>query len=358
VVPISVSPEAAQLAGRLRHLRTKWGDGRLTQAQLAIAFRAEEMLSAATVSSWESSTAPKLPPRHRLEAYARFFTTLQSDVSGKLRLVPLGAFTPEELAPYEVLRTELFALRNRVAPENADNRDIPASRSWHFNGNAPLVIVCADLPDGQRGPLADPSDPNRTELHGFADADALVQLFGHIRAENPQLNVEYKTPSTIEPDHLTGHLVMLGGVIWNKVSERLAEMAKLPVSQVEDDRLESGEIFVTEENGQRREYFPRWTRDNLLSADVGLLARVPNPLSSSHTLTICTGIHSLGVYGAVRALTDMKLRDSNERYLSASFGSSSSFAILMSVEVMKNRAVTPDFNSEDVVLYKWSSPHA
>ena len=54
--------------------------------------------------------------------------------------------------------------------------------------------------------------------------------------------------------------------------------------------------------------------------DVGLLARVPNPLNTSRTLTICNGIHSRGVYGAVRTLTDTQLRDGNERYISTNFG--------------------------------------
>ena len=59
----------------------------------------------------------------------------------------------------------------------------------------------------------------------------------------------------------------------------------------------------------------------MLAEDVGLLARVPNPLNSSRTLTICNGIHSRGVYGAVRSLTDAQLRDANERYIAANFGS-------------------------------------
>ena len=91
----------------------------------------------------------------------------------------------------------------------------------------------------------------------------------------------------------------------------------------------------------------------VLASDVGLLARVPNPLSASRTLTICNGIHSRGVYGAVRTLTDAALRDGNERYIAANFGDGKSFSILMSVEVIKNQPITPDFNSSDAVLHTW-----
>ena len=124
--------------------------------------------------------------------------------------------------------------------------------------------------------------------------------------------------------------------------------------QVEHPALETGEIFLVDVDGQEREFWPQW-RDGertVLAKDVGLLARVPNPFNLSRTLTICSGIHSRGVYGAVRSLTDTHLRDANERYISAHFGNSASFVILMSVHVIMNKTMTPDFNSNGVVLYQ------
>lgn len=131
-------------------------------------------------------------------------------------------------------------------------------------------------------------------------------------------------------------------------------MANLPVRQV-DRGLTYGEIFVTGLEDKEREFWPRWmSEDNkILIEDVGLLARVPNPLNANRTLTICNGIYSRGVYGAVRSLTDAELRDSNERYISTNFADAPAFAILMSVKIIKNQVMTPDFNSPDVVLYKW-----
>ena len=75
----SAPPAAKQLAQRLRQLRQQqWPDARLTQEKLATAFSAEETLAPVTVSSWESVSSAKLPPRHRLRAYARFFATPRS----------------------------------------------------------------------------------------------------------------------------------------------------------------------------------------------------------------------------------------------------------------------------------------
>jgi hypothetical protein len=348
------SPAAKQLAQRLRDLRVQhWPEVRLTQEKLATAFKAEGPLTPVTVSSWESQTSPKIPPPHRLLAYARFFATRRS-VAAVPRLLPLEELNEKERAAYEDLRTELLGLRRRAAGE--DDEDEPTTgRSWLFNDDGRVTFICAKLPDDQTGPLADPSNLNYTELQAYADLDALMELHGHIRAENPHMTVYFRIPSEVQDDDLTGHVILLGGVVWNDITKELSKMAGLPVSQVVDPKLPFGDPFVAEVDGDKKEFWPKWAdaKHTVLAEEVGLLARVPNPLNSSRTLTICNGIHSRGVYGAVRSLTDAQLRDANEQYISKHFGHSGSFAILMSVKMITNRVITPDFNNDGVVLYQW-----
>jgi hypothetical protein len=86
--------------------------------------------------------------------------------------------------------------------------------------------------------------------------------------------------------------------------------------------------------------------------DVGLLVRMPNPLNSNRTITMCNGIHSRGVLGAVRTLTDAMLRESNEQYIARNF-SETQFGILMRVTVIEGETLTPDFHTEGTVLYQW-----
>lgn len=355
------STEATRLARRLRQLREQhWPDARLTQKTLARALSAEEALAAATVSSWESGNAPKLPPRHRLRAYARFFATPRS-VERSPTLLPWEQLMPDEQAACKQLEAELLRLRNSVAEDSTEEVIAFSGRTWHFTDSGPVILICAKLPDDQTGPLASSSNPNYTELQTFADVGALTELHGHIRAENPRMAVHFMTPSGVGDDDLTGHIILLGGVVWNEITEELSEMAKLPVRQFEHPDLDSGEIFVVEEEGaEERQFWPKWKNKErtLLAEDVGLLARVPNPLNSNRTLTICNGIHSRGVYGAVRTLTDTHFRDANERYISANFGNSPSFAILMSVKVINNKAITPDFSNRGAVLYQWSQGNA
>ena len=351
-------PAALQLASRLKQLRQQ--SPRLTQKKLADAFSAEESLSPATVSSWESLSYPKLPPEHRIHAYARFFATPRS-LQSKPKLFSLNELSQDEKKAYERLDAELVRLRSAASRESPEEEPT-FKRSWHFPDADRVTFVCAQLPDDQQGPFGNPENPNYTELQTYADIDALMELHGHIRAENPTATVHFRTPLGVEPDDLTGHLILLGGVVWNEITGRLSQMARLPIRQVEVPDLDSGEIFVVEDKGEEREFWPQWTDmegdKRVLAEDVGLLARVPNPLNGSRTLTICNGIHSRGVYGAVRLLTDAALRENNERYIATAFGDAGSFALLMSVQVIKNKAMTPDLNNPDVVLYEWTQEAA
>ena len=87
----------------------QWPDTKLTQSALAKVLGGDEPLSPATVASWENRTAPKLPTRERMLAYAQFFATRRS-VAAAPRLVPVDSFTGEERASYEILRDELLRL--------------------------------------------------------------------------------------------------------------------------------------------------------------------------------------------------------------------------------------------------------
>jgi hypothetical protein len=350
----AVSPEQLQLALRLRKLRLEqWPDSKLTQSVLATILGGEEPLSPATVASWENRAAPKVPPRDRILAYAQFFATRRS-MEPTPKLVPIESFTLEEQASYEALRDEL--LRLHAATSGSTQSDLIVGRgSWHFTDSGPLTLICAQLPEEETGPLAKASDPNHTELMSYADLDAMVELLGHVRMENPPMDVFFKSAPNVAPDDLSGHLVIIGGIGWNDVTKRILDLTRLPVTQKEIPAIQSGEIFVTSVDGEQKEFLPQWSQTNPaeLVQDVGLLVRMPNPLNSKRTLTMCNGIHSRGVYGAVRSLTDKRLRESNEQYIARNFRDSKEFGVLIRIQVIGGKAMTPDFNTEGTVLYQW-----
>jgi hypothetical protein len=84
-----------------------------------------------------------------------------------------------------------------------------------------------------------------------------------------------------------------------------------------------------------------------------MLARLPNPFNTLRTLTYCNGIHSRGVLGAVRCLTDLAVRDDNESYLEETFFDSDHFAILMKVQVVGGETISPSLKNPGAVLFHW-----
>jgi hypothetical protein len=351
---VPAAPHAhLELALYLRYLRAeRWADSKLTQAALARALGKDGPLSSATVASWESKTAPKLPPRDRVVAYAQFFATRRS-LGPEPALVPLDSFTAEEKADHEALLDGLLRLHVAARGGAVTEAPVVARRPWHFTDSGPLTLVCAQLPKEEASRLAHPDNPNYTQLAGFGDLDAMVELHGHVRSENSGMGVFYKAAPDVKADDLSGHVVIIGGIAWNDVTRRLIDLSQLPVRQEEEPGLTTGDIFVTEVDGRPRKYLPQWSPETgKLMEDVGLLVRMPNPLNSNRTITMCNGIHSRGVLGAVRALTDARLRESNEQYIARNFPDNQ-FGILMRVQVIEGETLTPDFHTKGTVLYQW-----
>lgn len=352
---MNVSPGSEELASRLRRLRSEM---ELTQAELAEVFAAERSTSTATISSWEKSGGP---PAYRLEPYARLAAIVAA--GGARRLVAgddlATAFGPDAERHYERLLAELTRLKETATSE-VEAAPTPARRSWSFD-EGPITIIVPDAPAHAVGPLADPGSPNFTKTHTLADVDALIELYGHIRAENPRLQVDFIPASETKETHLTGHVVLIGGVGWNETTRSvLPSLGDLgiDVDQVDDPEVSSGEIFVVGPADKRRRLLPLWSGTvpgpRVLVEDVGLLVRVPNPYNSTRTLTFCNGIHSRGVVGAVRALIDPHLRDANEAYLGR--GSAISYAVAMRIPVVLGQAISPDLSNPRNRLYEWTPP--
>jgi hypothetical protein len=349
---MALSPDqAVRLARKLRELRSShWPDVTLTQAELASAFSAfnpKNKVAPATISSWESTNSPKTPTAARLSTYARFFATRRSLDEGP-HLIPDEELTDDERSRFLAIEKELLDLLHA--------RDIPRRNTFSFDAG-PVTVICSESPSDAQSPLASASDPNFTKLNQYADLDALIEIYGHLRASNPTLDVFHRISRDIRADDLSSHVILLGGIAWNAATRRFQEaLEQVPVRQVDDPEVESGEIFVVA--GER--FLPGWEDHGTeergpVAEDVAYLARLRNPFNSSRTLTICNGIHSRGVLGAVRCLTDARVRDKNEEYLAERFPDGQ-FALLLRVPVIGGEALSPDLKNKNARLYEWAPP--
>ncbi|WP_238412575.1 XRE family transcriptional regulator [Saccharothrix deserti] len=360
---MAVTGDSHLLAHRLRALREEhWPDVTITQSDLAQAFSADKPASVPLLSSWESRSKPKTPPLHRLVAYATFFATKRSVEQRPYRLIPPDELTPDELRHREELLNELTDLR--AAAEQRDTGTPPlqdrANRGfWYFDDRHVITIVVAQLPPDMRAqmPYADPTQPDYVELYTYADLDALIELHGHIRALNPNSQVNFRIASDLVPDDYTTHLVLLGGVDWNVLTRELLKRVDMPVTQVaRHDESESGGFVVHTEDDEERLYAPKLAKirgNEILQEDVAHFYRGINPFNHKRTVTICNGMYGRGTLGVVRALTDGRFRDRNAEYLKQRFPGLDSYSILTRVQVVNGQVVTPDWNLSESRLFEW-----
>jgi len=305
----------------------------------------------ATLSSWESTTTPKTPSAARITSYARFFCTARS-LEGEPHLIPEDQLAPAELDHYRELESDLLELFH---PE-----DRKVQRTFQFEAG-PVIVICPTAPTDLQGPLGDIQDPNFTKMRQYGDLDALIEIYGHLRAENPTLDVFHRLTSDVVSDDFSSHVILLGGIGWNKVTRRFQKaIDQVPITQTAVDDLETGEVFRVDDGGKPNFFYPEYEDlgdGKELIVDVGYVARLRNPFKVNRTLTICNGIHSRGVFGAVRCLTDASVREENEKYLADRFPDGE-FAMVVRVPVVTNETLSPDLQNPDALLYEWAPKDA
>jgi len=363
------------LARRLRALREeRWPGRKVHQAQLAAALSgAGKSVSVPLVSSWESRTNPQVPPASRIQDICTFFASPRS-FDGKIgRLLRPSELSAPEQAAREELLQELTRLRGE-ALEALDQSSDPTAISdgtraiaqsvsadpYRFKAGDRVTVVCGQVPRDMRQqmPYTDPLDPDFIASYRYADLDALIELWGHLRAANPTSPVRYLTAEQLREDDYTGHLVLLGGVDWNVATGSVLARLQLPVAQVSEWDTEGGAYFeITEEDGRKVQHRPLLEESGgreILREDVALFARAVSPFNQKRFVTVCNGMYGRGVYGAVRALTDERFRDRNADFIRAQYATSEAFCLLIRVTVENTLTLTPDWTLPETRLFEWS----
>lgn len=348
-----LSIPARRLAERLRDLRER-EYGQFTQKQLARALGGADPLSIATISQWEKPGSGRLPPPQRLAAYARLFCTSRSFSSGAPRLLREDELDRQERERQAELYAELLALRERAietqAATSVEPLTGPSSSIWHFPDGDAVSIVCSDAP---AWPLnANPSHLNYTRYARHADLDALIEVFGQLRTDNPASMIRILSSDELVRDFALNHLVFIGGAAVRDMDQDFAK--DIPLPEAEEIPDTDTHLFRCAVGNETRELTSTRDDQGALVRDVGVIARGPHPLVPEHTVTVLSGITSRGVHGATLCFTDRRVRDANEQYLKDTFGNTDAFCIAMNILVRNNVALPPNLWREDVRLYEWS----
>jgi transcriptional regulator with XRE-family HTH domain len=344
---------ARRLAERLRALREQ---EHLTQKQLARALGGLEPLSIATVSLWEKPGSDRLPPPQRLETYARLFCTSRSFEGDRPRLLGAGELTEQEHERETELYDELIALRGRAQSTNVS---APAkgqrSALWHFADPIAVSIVCSDAVEPP--PYAQASHLNYTRYARYADLDALLTVYGQVKADNPARMIRILPSDRLVQDFALNHLILIGGAAAgsDEAARYFAQDIPLPVPEEIPGTDPLTHLFTCAVGEEVRKFTSSRDDEGNLVQDVGLITRCPHPIVPGGTVTLLSGITSRGVHGAALCFIDSHVRDTNERYLESAFGNAESFCILMSIPVQNGIALPPNLWRENTRLYEWSA---
>jgi hypothetical protein len=320
---------------------------------LARVLGGSEPLSIATVSLWEKPGSDRLPPPQRLAIYARLFCTSRSFDGDRPRVLSPGELTEQERERETELYDELIALRERAQSTNV-TATAKGSRSalWHFADPIAVSIVCSDATEPP--PYAEPSHLNYTRYARYADLDALVVVYGQVKADNPARMVRILPTGRLAQDFALNHLIIIGGAASDAAS-LFAQDIPLPTAEEIPGTDPVTYLFKCTVGEETREF--RSTRDGegTLVQDVGLIARSPHPIIPGGTVTLLSGVTSRGVHGAAQCFIDSHVRDTNERYLESAFENVESFCILMNIPVQNDIALPPNLWRENTRLYEWSA---
>ena len=298
---------ARRLAERLRALREQ---EHLTQKQLARVLGGSEPLSIATVSLWEKPGSDRLPPQQRLETYARLFCTRRSFESGRLRLLSPGELTEQEHERETELYDELISLRELAARSTSALATAKGSRSalWHFADPIAVSIVCSDAVEPP--PYSEPSHLNYSAYARYADLDALITVYGQVKADYPARMVRILPTERLVRDFALNHLIIMGGAASDAAS-LFAQDIPLPMPEHIPGTDPVTHLFRCTVGEEERKFRSSWDDEGNLMQDVGLIARGPHPIFPGATVTLLSGITSRGVHGAALSFIDSHLRDTN-----------------------------------------------
>ena len=294
-------------------------------------------VASATLSSWESTTNPKTPPAARISTYARFFSTPRSMEGG----------TP----PRTRRRTTQPSWSGSVNSKH-ELSDLAGANPKPDIRSSSKPDRDRDLPDGAclgTEPTGEGAGSELHKMHQYGDLDALIDLYGHLRAENPTLDVFHRLTSDVVSDDLTSHVVLLGGVGWNKVTRRFQEPSSGPDYPGGSGRLDDRRhLQVATADGDDFHYpeYEDLGDGSELIADVGYLARLRQPVQGQpYAHDLQWNPQPRGIRRST--LPDRsRVRDENERYIADQFPGGE-FAILLRVPVVTNETLSPDLQDPD-----------
>jgi len=220
---------------------------------------------------------------------------------------------------------------------------------WSFGEDNPTLINIVAPDTRRREGLPDKNYPDYSFMEFLGDKDTVVEVSMQLARLYPQTNIirypccDFPSQSRTTPIVVIGGPHGEGGIGGNTLTMELMEYWKLPIQYTDDleGLIINGQIYRAEYDKQ----------DNL-SVDYGVVARLPNPWDPKKRILMIQGIHTFGVLGITLAITNSIEGKANSGLIVNNCGIDPIFFCCCKVPVISGLALVPKFDPKNIMPLK------
>jgi hypothetical protein len=164
---------------------------------------------------------------------------------------------------------------------------------------------------------ANPKHPNFVYLEQFSDKDSVLELMVYLSRNYRARVHKYTSDDFPRRQLLRSDLVVLGGPgvtginDGNPICREMTHRVSSRIRYANDGES----VILADPDGSETVLEPTYSRDGDLLRDFGYFARFPNPFNPEASVVMVNGLHTAGVLGAARVLSDQGHAARNYRVL-------------------------------------------
>jgi len=255
------------------------------------------------------------------------------------RYINYYAAVGEIVAP---LVKELSRLIDSIISNQSYNAEY-FTNLWFSEGTEQLYIVSSS--EGEKTRFADLSEEDYIFLDNLGDRDAVLETAVLMARHYPKVKPQIFPADDFYYRFVENDLIVIGGpgdaTEGNKVCADIMKTSGLVANY-------SADGLSLEFNGEC--LTPEYDENGKVIKDVGYFAKIANPYNLGRTVILVHGMHTFGVLGAVRAMSDHTVAVSNHEAIMAEIRSegqeTAQFECAFHVEVKRDGSVpVPHFDA-------------
>lgn len=156
-----------------------------------------------------------------------------------------------------------------------------------------VLIVCSELPNPIERQMVEPRE--YIYLMKYGDLDAWVEYLLSMVKMFPRVNLHIKSSGEAlqNPMDLEGHISLIGGPDYNKMTEHFITQGLTRMDYTEVD----GEIVIRDKVTSELYFY------KTIDKDFGYIEKIPNPYNPKKFVILFGGCHTVGVTSAVKFIS-------------------------------------------------------